>query len=323
MNDEILIIYEKYSKINPYNNHGLMEKACKLKRSNTKDKNKVSYTVYWFVPKELSDYNEDRWISRIKLIKHLKDGITFQIYFDLVCLGINSPNNRPKCEFCGKEASFSDKKGYLPYCDNHRRTYVGVINSLHFKGKPLTEETKRKLSISHTGKIRSKEALEKFKRTMAGRDRTLSKEAREKISKSKKGKVQSRSYYKSGIYNSNKCEHEINYLSSYEKDFLAICDYSKQVLSIKIPDPIEYYYAGGNHNYYPDFLITIDSGEKVLVEVKAFNMLKDPKVLAKKLAAKKWGYKNKIKYIIITEKDIYIKGKKKVLNRFFNIYDYI
>jgi hypothetical protein len=142
----------------------------------------------------------------------------------------------------------------------------------------------------------------------------------------KKGKVRSRSYYKSGTYETKKCKEPITYLSSYERDFLKICDYSKLIVSIEIPDPIEYKMAGGNHNYYPDFLITTDSGMKIIIEVKAYNMLYDKKVLVKKYAAKKWCRKNGMKYIILTEKDIYLKNLirgERILNRSFRIYDYV
>jgi hypothetical protein len=314
-------IYEKYSKINPYNGVGLGEKC--IKSIKNKNPNGNYHTIYYFVPSWLSDYKEDRWIGSSYIKRHLNPDVSFQIYYDLIYLGISKVEDRPKCEFCNKESKFSSIKKYHGYCEEHRYNHIAKINSAHFKGVPLTEETRRKLSLAKKGK---KLTEEQRLRRPRGYHFKHSQETKDKLSRMKKGKVRSRSYYKSGTYETKKCKEPITYLSSYERDFLKICDYSKLIVSIEIPDPIEYKIAGGNHNYYPDFLITTDSGMKIIIEIKAYNMLYDKKVLVKKYAAKKWCRKNGMKYIILTEKDIYLKNLirgERILNRSFRIYDYV
>ena len=319
--ENINYIYEKYSKVNPYKGVGLGDEC--IKRVKDKNPNKKSYTIYYFVPTWLSDFEEDKWIINFKLKEHLNSDVTFQIYYDLVYLGITRVEDRPRCEFCGKESKFNSSRKYFGYCAEHRYKHIAKINSAHFKGIPLSEETKRKLSLAKKGKKLTEE--QRLKRPR-GYHFKHSQEAKEKISRAKKGKARSRSYYKSGTYETKKCKEPITYLSSYERDFLKLCDYSKLIVSIEIPEPIEYKIAGVNHNYYPDFLITTESGMKIMIEVKAYNMLYDKKVLIKKFAAKKWCKKNNIKYIILTEKEIYLKNlikSEKVLNKSFRIYDYV
>ena len=90
-----------------------------------------------------------------------------------------------------------------------------------------------------------------------------------------------------------------------EKDFLSICENSKYIIGLEIPDPIKYKFNNEIHRYCPDFLLELDSGFKVMVEIKANNLLNDKKVIMKRLYAKKWCKENNVKYITLTEKDIY------------------
>lgn len=320
-NSQVNEIYDRYNNINPYKGIGLGENS--IRRIKDKNPNKKSYTTYYFVPKWISKYDKDKWISSSKIKNSLEESVSFQIYYDIVYLGISCVEERPKCKYCNRESNFNQVKKYTGYCLDHKYKHIGDINRLHFKGKPLSEETKKKLSAAKKGK---KLTEEQRLRRPRGYHFNHSEETKEKISRSKKGKTRSRSYYKSGIYYSKKCNEVINYLSSYERDFLILCDYSRMITSIEIPDPIEYYFNGGNHNYYPDFLIKTDSGISILVEIKAYNLLNDEKILAKKIAAKKWARKRNIKYIILTEKDLYKKQKirgERILNRSFRIYDYL
>lgn len=309
--NEVDKIYEKYSKINPYNSKGLRENFKKIENK----------TVYYYLPSWISKLKEDKWVASFRLSKYLKDDVNKQIYYDLVCLGISSIEDRPKCRFCNNEAKFLLSKGYYTYCYLHKVKHVGELVSKKLKGRPLSEENKRNISLSKKGKKLTEE--QRLKRPR-GYHFHLSQEAKEKISRSKKGKVKSRSYYKSGIYKSTKCKEDIYYLSSYERDFLMICDYSKFIVNVEVPEPIQYYYSGGNHNYYPDFLITTDSGIKLMVEVKAFNLLNNSLVIAKRIAGLKWCKENNAKYITLTEKDIYKHiNHRKQINKNLYIYKYI
>lgn len=297
MEENIIEIYKKYSEINPFKNKGLGDNFRRLAKNS-----KIKYEYY--IPKEFSVYNKDEWVIDSRLKKHLKPDITRQIYYDLVFLGITSPTDRPKCKFCRKECRFEFRFGYCSYCyDKSCKTkHVGQLTSLKLKGRPLSELNKLHLSQAKKGK---KLTEEQRLRRPRGYHFHLSAEAREKISLSKKGKVKSRNYYTSGKFDSKKFNKEIEYLSSYEKDFLSICENSKYIVGLEIPDPIKYKFNNEVHRYYPDFLLELDSGFKVMVEVKANNLLNDKKVIMKRLYAKKWCKENNIKYITLTEKDIY------------------
>lgn len=316
-------IYLKYSVLNPFRGIGFKEYHKLI--------NKVHY---YYVPSIFrKDESVNSYVSIYKLKDILKSDITYQIYYDLVVLGIDSIKKRPKCVHCGGEAKFSfiwEKcpQGYREYCKNKECRYKTTSNktSAKLKGRPLSEINKRNLSKAKKGKKLTEE--QRLKRPR-GYHFTLTDEQRRKISESKKGKIKSRSYYNSGIFESKKFSTSFSYLSSYERDFLQFCENSKQIISIEVPDPIRYYYAGGFHSYYPDFLITISSGQKFLVEIKAKNLINTEKVIAKRIAGIKWCKKNNVKYITLTEEDLYIKRKitdpknHKRVKKYLNFYDYL
>lgn len=310
MIDELDKIYEKYSKINQYSGIGL-DYFRKVENK----------TVYYFVPSWISIYDENRWVAVFRMSKILNKDVNFQIYYDLVHLGITSSKERPKCNYCNNESKFTMKDGYFNYCKEHRYKHTSELTSKKLKGRPLSEQNKRNISLAKKGKKLTEE--QRLRRPRGYRFH-LSQEAKDKISLSKKGKVSSRSYYKSGIYKSKKSKDDLKYLSSYERDFLEICDSSKFITSIEVPNPIRYKFMGKNHSYYPDFLITTDSGLCIIVEIKAFNLLNNSKVIAKRLFGKKWCKENNMKYITLTEKDLYItKNYKKQINKELYIYKYI
>jgi len=304
-------LYINLSKKNPYCLIGL-EKYKKRINNNT---------LYYFLPSFLSIQNKDSWVACFRLSHYLLDGITKQVYYDLVHLGINNISNRPTCKYCKSEALFDlSKGGYLSYCKDHRYLHISNINSKHFKGVPLSPEHREKLSLAKKGKKLTEE--QRLKRPR-GYHFNLSPEAKLKISLSKKGKVKSRSYYKSGIYETNKCDEPINYLSSYELDFLKICDCCKYINKIIIPDPIMYKLDGKVHHYYPDFLLKLNDNIELLVEVKAYNMINNREVIYKRLYAKKYCFDNHIKYITVTERDIYLDKNKTKINYLLDFYRFL
>ena len=81
-----------------------------------------------------------------------------------------------------------------------------------------------------------------------------------------------------------------------------------------------------------DIYLIFKSGLQVVIELKPANLIeKDPVILAKRIAAKKYFAKRNIKYIILSENELfttrYIKYTKLseslgIVNS-FNIYDYI
>ena len=195
---------EKLYITNPYKGHGLGDNY----------KKKINNTVYYFLPKFLNKTGKDEWIACFRLSKKLIDSVDKQIYYDLVYLGLNSIGSRPRCEYCGGEASFAfevsslhgEKEGYRTYCTKCRYIHVSTINKELFKGVPLSTETKKKLSKAKLGShwsTKRRQAYIRLKR-QGKLHFSLSDESRQKISLSKKGKVMSRNYYKSGKFTTKK-----------------------------------------------------------------------------------------------------------------------
>ena len=71
---------------------------------------------------------------------------------------------------------------------------------------------------------------------------------------------------------------------------------------------IPYIFEGITHRYFPDLLVKYTDGSDSIIEVKADNMLDDPKTIEKFKIGRKYCKKNKMKYVIKTEKDIKIIG---------------
>lgn len=304
-------IYNKYSILNPSNGEALTEYKIE-KKANTK------ITKYYLYPKWISNRKEDEWIMSKSILKLIPKDMDLQIYYDIVYLGISDIKDRPRCKYCNKEAKFQFSNGYYNYCKDHRYKYCSELISKALKGRPLSEENKRNISLAKKGKPLTEE--QRLRRPR-GYKFSLSEEAKRKISISKRNC--SRKCYKSGIYHSDKFNMNIKYLSSYELDFIKVCEISKVIKGIEIPEYIPYEYLGRSHSYYPDFTIILDSGIRVLIEVKPKNLINDTLVIIKKIAAIKWCYKNNYKYLTITESEIYKDKRRKLLNKNFTIYDYI
>lgn len=324
MNDDINKIYKKYTLLRSNVSNDIEENKKrylikKIRKSRSNKKDFVEIIEYYVFPKWLTELNQDIKVAPCKVNKNLPKDLTPQMYYDLVILGINSIEERPKCAYCGSESSFSLCKGYKSYCKSCNRKEAAKNISKALKGKPLSELNRKHLSEAKKGK---KLTEEQRLRRPRGYHFHLSEEAKRKVSLSK-SRIHNLKFYKSGTYKSSKCDKMINYMSSYELDFLKICDSSKFIHKVEVPDPIPYEYIGKFHSYYPDFMITLDSGKKVLVEIKPKNLMMNELVLIKRFSAFKWCRKLGIYHITITQDSIYKTNKKfkKVINYNLRIYD--
>lgn len=154
-----------------------------LRRISNSTKTKRSDSVV--VPSWMTDSDKDEIIglnSFLKLIKQL--GYTTQIIYDVIILGLTDISQRPKCRNsgCVNSVKFINLSlGYGRYC-SRRCTYMDNFdarNSPESKlkkrskllgrklSKPRSEEYRRKMSESRKGSKRSKEAIEKFRKTLA------------------------------------------------------------------------------------------------------------------------------------------------------------
>ena len=133
-------------------------------------------------------------------------------------------------------------------------------------------------------------------------------------------------FYKQGVIDPNGlrkyasgCKNEpVIYRSGLELQFIQYCENNPSILRwasepIKIP-----YYSRldkKNCNYYPDYILENNKGNRVIVEVKPYNQTIKPdmtdtvwlkeqwiKNLDKWAAAKKFAEDNNMKFILVTEK---------------------
>jgi hypothetical protein len=107
-----------------------------------------------------------------------------------------------------------------------------------------------------------------------------------------KKKRRKRKKYRTGVYKSIKCATPIHYRSGWELTVCKYLDISKDVLSYEYESfGIKYISnskTGKLRVYYPDFLVTYQNGNKILVEVKRKDKLSDVLVLKKAKAAEEW-----------------------------------
>lgn len=116
-------------------------------------------------------------------------------------------------------------------------------------------------------------------------------------------------------------ERPIIYRSSWELKFMRLCEFNPEVLKwtsegVKIPYIMRELKNGKfvdvRHNYFPDFLVELKNGQKILVEVKPLNqspktdkdIQRDPvhyKNACKWKAALEWSKQNGYFFRVINE----------------------
>lgn len=144
--------------------------------------------------------------------------------------------------------------------------------------------------------------------------------------------------YKRGRYYSEIYKIDFTYDSIWELHLIKFFEKEFKKGYIKSFDRCRIYFKyktndGTTHRYIPDFYVEFKNGIKVIIEIKPSSFLKkDPRgiLLLKKISAKKNSKKDNIKYITLTEKELYetknIKYHSKYTNKIksdFNIFDYI
>lgn len=113
--------------------------------------------------------------------------------------------------------------------------------------------------------------------------------------------------YKAGIYHLSRLNVDIRYRSSYELTFLERVNADQNIVSLEY-EKVRVLYTdskGDAHSHVPDYLLTLSSGRKILVEVKPSTFLiYDEDTIRKCMAAMLWAITNGISYSIIAEKDL-------------------
>lgn len=115
------------------------------------------------------------------------------------------------------------------------------------------------------------------------------------------------------------CTNEpIIYRSSLEYQFILFCENSPKVKQwASEPIAIKYYNKLTNkeQNYYPDYVVELNDGTKIIVEIKPYSQTKKPSASDSRWLKEAWivntekwksayefAHKNNAKFIIVTEK---------------------
>lgn len=306
-----------------------------------KKSGKQGGTLY-LLPKRLGGdgnyYSSSKGKFKRKLLEIDKD-MTSQIYYDIMVLKLESDEDRPRCPIRNKPLKFQSLVlGYQTYCSlgclalgTKDEKSVKISKSL--SGRKLPESTRKKMPETHKsiplsdGFIRGRE--------LYVRTKVVSEESKQKISSSlskyyidhpearlinPKRMIQYckdrpefiENFINSGVYNSKKgyytsVESNITfyYRSSWELYLLKYMDSSDEIINIEKSPSIDYEFRSRHKLYYPDFLITLKSGVRVMIEVKPYHFLHDDKVVAKRLAALQYCRQNSIRYLTLTQYEIY------------------
>jgi hypothetical protein len=133
--------------------------------------------------------------------------------------------------------------------------------------------------------------------------------------KKKRKTRRKKSHYKTGVHNSPKAKHPINYRSGWEKVFCMHLDQDPNVVSYAYePYKIPYIANSRSHRvrfYLPDFEVTYADGTKKLIEVKRASAVNNLLVVKKAEAARRWCESQKqhnhteILYEFCTEEKIF------------------
>lgn len=305
--------------------------------------NKLNKNTLYLVPSYISG-EKDIYVKSFILSKKLKKfGFTPQLYYDVFILGISSIEDRPKCIICGKEAIFDNKnpyvRGYLKSCENPTHKKLAMTAILQLK------DNREKQRLSHKGWKPSKELRDRWSKQRTGKKKHFKKEfidylknrnknfiwtqdrrnkISDKILEKLKTSPNSRKNFKKGWYKSDITGETYHYDSSWEYKFLIYLEkiYKKgYIKSFKRCTEFVSYKSddGFYHKYIPDFTIILENNIEVIIEIKPVSLLKKSrKVFLKKIAGIKHFLKEKKKYIVLTENELF-----KNINGSFNIFDHI
>ena len=140
--DEIL---EKYYYKNPFrkndDNYSIKKEIYLIGEGK-----KQKYNLFSWI----TGNTEDIWVSALYLTDKLKPyGLTPQLYYDIVILGIKSTKERPRCRYCEKSVGFKNmSRGYFNFCDLSCTAKWG--NKVPSKIKNVSKAlTGKKLSKEH------------------------------------------------------------------------------------------------------------------------------------------------------------------------------
>lgn len=307
--------------------------------------NRFGSKTRFFVPEWLSN-EPDRYLPPSKLTLILrKFNYTIQMYYDILVLGLTNIEDRPKCPITGEYTKFySITLGYRKYSSiqafskslsldtpenrarNAKISKAKMGNQIT-KGRKITEETRKRMSMAQKGHYVSDEAKRHMSESHVGKPGSRkgiphSKEVRDRLSKLTLERIDknpeiienfikygiqktNKGYYKSDKYVGNNITGKwFYYMSNFEAVVLELCDKLDTVSYIDKCPIIKYEFNGKGKRYLPDILVKFTTGETVILELKPKYRTKDEIVIAKKLSALEYCKLNGFYYSIITEDEI-------------------
>ena len=296
---------------------------------------------------ESSWYN-GKYVSRILR----QNNINVQIFYDSVILGLKDINHRPTCPICGSTLKFRTiSHGYESTCskDCHsklkRISYDNTVE-MKKKGDKVSELVKQKISKSLKGRPISEEARRKrseymkaFAKTEKGKEfykrvGEINAKSNREILNGEKIINTPTGYYVSSRFKRGKVFVEtfnkmFTYDSSWELLFIEYFMDENNISDVLVFDrckqEIPYVDQEGKpRNYSPDFYIKFVSGIRLVIEIKPkFLLSSDEKVKLKIKAGEEFFKDKNIKYLVFTE-DVFLEkslGKMKIKTN-FNINDF-
>lgn len=315
--------------------------------TNYKEKDLIKYRKYKYcLYSWITGESSDKYVSISELKKYFKTYFSSddQIYYDIVCLGLISIEQRPKCPICNKKLWYDClTHGYQATCSKECHSEFKKIHmnsSMIKKGDKQSEETKKKISNALKGctfsdewKKKHSDHMKEFAKTEKGKE--FYKKVGEIVSKKnierlkgeniKEGRYLTNKNFKRGVYESDFLGRTFNYDSSWELKFIQYFedDSIKEVVKIidRCKDSIVYFWDDGSkHRYLPDFFIEFNSGIRIVIEIKPSYLLKTNRKVQLCIQAGKEYFESKgIKFYVLTEKEL-LSGNK--IKDSFDIKDY-
>lgn len=295
----------------------------------------VKCKIYGWMLKDKS--NDDIYVIQRTLVHYLKtlcvEGITAQLYFDVVVLGLTDESQRPRCRICGGELTFDciGHGGYPATCSKacHKELkhadYLKNDKMMKEGGKH-TVETLKKMSEATLRnkpwedpewKRKHSEYMKKFAKTPEGKafykyvgQKSAEANLKKSLDTNKPKHLYNSKLYKKGVYHSNIYNLDYNYDSGWELEFIKYMERDEMRALTKVFDRsrgiIPYTLEDGSkHKYLPDFFIQLNDGRKIVIEVKPYYLLSKDEKVVKKIKAGKDYYKNtKIQYLVLTDKEM-------------------
>ncbi len=282
-----------------------------------------------------------------------KYGITGQIIYDILVLGLININNRPRCPICGDLCTYECfSRGYSATCGKKICIKESIKNKVKYlwgdseyrtkqtdshKAWSEKEENKEKMRINSLNAWKDEDY--RARQTIAHKNLASFDKNKEKMSnitkemwkndKYRKKQVESHKNWvinnpdkilcgKKGVIICSKSSlGEITYDSQWEKDFIGLCNSLDSVITIERSSiKIPYIFNGETKYYFPDFIIKTEN-EVLLVEIKCDWLLKtDEKTKIKTETGEAFVKENKVysRYLVLTSKELYINPSCTILN---------